>query len=125
MIKGMGIDIIEIDRIRRVLARRRGFIKRFFSEEEIEYYESRNLNAASIAGGFAAKEAVAKAMGTGFRDMCWTDIVILHDELGKPLVRMEGRAKDACFQLGIKEILITISHSRDYAVANALAMGGV
>jgi holo-[acyl-carrier-protein] synthase len=120
----MGIDIVEIDRVRRILVRRREFVERFFGPEEINYYEIRNMNVSSIAGGFAAKEAVAKALGTGFRSFRWSDIAILPNELGRPVVNLYGKAKEISRGLGIERILVSISHGRDYAVAHALALGG-
>jgi holo-[acyl-carrier protein] synthase len=124
MIIGIGIDIIEIDRVRRAMERHRGFVKRLFSAEEADYYEARGMNAPSIAGGFAAKEAVVKAIGTGFTVFGWRDVMIIRDCLGKPEVKLQGGAKHLCDGKGIKKILVSISHSRDYAVAQAVAMGG-
>jgi len=122
---GTGIDIIEIDRIKRVLYRHQGFVDRFFDPEEAAYYRRRNMNISSIAGGFAAKEAVVKAMGTGFTVFGWKDIVICRDDKGRPAVGLRGSARTLCSAAGIEEILVSISHSRDYAIAQAIALGGV
>ncbi len=125
MIVGTGVDIIEIDRVRRAVDRHRSFVDRFFDPREADYYRHRNMNISSIAGGFAAKEAVAKAMGTGLSFFNWKEIAVLRDLKGKPTVELRGRAKDICCSKWIDEILISISHSRDYAIAQAIAIGGV
>lgn len=124
MIKGIGIDIIEIERVKKTLGRRKGFVERFFAAEEAIYYQKQNKNAATIAGGFAAKEAIVKAMGTGFDDFSWKDIVVLRNSRGKPEVELRGRAKGLCECSGIEGILVSISHSKNYAVAQAIAIGG-
>lgn len=125
MIIGTGIDIIEIDRIKKALDRHPGFLERFFDKQEIIYFKSRNMNVSTIAGGFAAKEAVVKAIGTGFREFALKDVRILRDELGKPVVDFMGKAKTVVQKTGIEEILVSISHSRRYAAAQAIATGGV
>jgi holo-[acyl-carrier-protein] synthase len=125
MIAGTGIDIIEIARIKRAVQRREGFIDRFFSPQEAAYYRRRGMNISTIAGGFAAKEAVAKALGTGFKAFGWKEIEITRDPQGRPIVKLLGRAQDLCAEKGIDKILVSISHSRDYAVAQAVALGGV
>ena len=124
MVIGIGVDIIEIERVRRAVERHRGFVDRLFSAEEADYFKRRGLNISSIAGGFAAKEAVVKAMGTGFTVFGWKDIVIIKDCSGKPEVKLLGGAKHLCEYKGIEKILVSISHSRDYAVAQAVAVGG-
>ena len=124
MIRGIGIDIIEIERIRRAVERLSGFVDRFFAPEEAAYYRKRGMNASSIAGGFAAKEAVVKAMGAGFGSFGWRDVVVIRNSRGKPEVKVRGAAKDLCEGLGIGRIFVSISHSRDYAAAQAVAIGG-
>jgi holo-[acyl-carrier-protein] synthase len=124
MIRGIGIDIIEIERVKRAVEKRSGFVGRFFASEEVAYYRKRGMNVSSIAGGFAAKEAVVKAMGTGFGAFGWRDVAVLRDNRGKPEVRLGGRARELCDSLDIEEILVSISHSRDYAAAQAIAIGG-
>jgi holo-[acyl-carrier protein] synthase len=124
LILGLGVDIVETGRIRKALCRSEGFMKRVFTPSEIEYYRSRNMNVNSIAGGFAAKEAAAKAIGTGITGFGWTDIRITRDGLGSPSVKVCGRAEEACSRRGITSIMVSISHSRDYAVAMAIAVGG-
>ncbi|WP_035571318.1 holo-ACP synthase [Halonatronum saccharophilum] len=120
--KGIGIDIIEIERIREGMERHSRFKKRFFTEEEIDYCEKHKVPWSYYAGRFAAKEAVVKALGTGFRGFKWQDIEIVKDELGKPEVKLKNRAKDLALEMGIDKIMISISHSRDYAAAQAVAL---
>ncbi|WP_053955312.1 holo-ACP synthase [Inediibacterium massiliense] len=120
--KGIGIDIIEIDRISNAMNKNDKFLQRVFTKKEIKYFVSIDYRKNTIAGNFAAKEAVMKSLGTGLRNFKWIDIEIERDHLGKPFVKLYNGAKEIADQKGIKEIMITISHSRDYAVAQALAI---
>ncbi|QEK13572.1 holo-ACP synthase [Crassaminicella thermophila] len=122
MVKGIGIDIIEIKRIKNAINRNDKFLQRIFCKEEINYFSTINYRINTIAGTFAAKEAVIKALGTGLRNFKWTDIQIHRDHLGKPFVVLQNNAKKIAQENSIKEILITISHSKEYAVAQALAI---
>ncbi|AGB40296.1 holo-(acyl-carrier-protein) synthase [Halobacteroides halobius DSM 5150] len=120
--KGLGIDIIEIERIKKAIKKRANFKKRFFTEIEIEYCEEYKIPWSHYAGRFAAKEAVVKALGTGFREFKWQDIEIINDNLGKPEVNLYNQAQKIAHKKGIEEIMLSISHSRDYAVAQAIAL---
>lgn len=122
MIKGIGIDIIEIKRIERAIHKNENFLKRIFTVKEIEYFESIDYGVNSIAGSFAAKEAIMKVLGTGLREFKWTDIEIGRDHLGKPYSMLHNNAKRMADNCNIKEILISISHSKEYAVAQALGV---
>ena len=119
-ILGIGIDIIEIDRIEKVLSRTPRFLDRNFTEKEIEYFKENNFRAESIAGIFAAKEAISKAIGTGIRGFNLIDIEVLRNDLGKPVVNTYNNLKDICIKYNVKEIKVSISHSENYAVANSL-----
>ncbi|MBN4069293.1 MAG: ACP synthase [Alkaliphilus sp.] len=121
MIKGVGIDIIEVDRIKKAIERNDRFLSRIFTDREISLYISKGSKLTTIAGKFAAKEAVSKALGTGFRDIKWKDIEVLNDEMGKPYVKLHNNAKNIAYSQDISEILITISHTRYNAVAQAIA----
>ncbi len=123
MIKGIGIDIIEIKRIVEAVNRNNKFLERIFTEREIHYFKEVNHNRSTIAGNFAAKEAAVKSIGTGIRGFKWKDIEVQRDSLGKPRIQLYNQAKEIAGERGIGEILITISHSRDYAVAQSIAMG--
>ena len=110
-----GVDIIEISRIRDVLnAYQTRFLKRIFTDVEITYCRGR---APNLAGRFAAKEATMKALGTGVRGVSWKDIEISRKESGAPSVLLHGRAARRADILGLKDVSLSISHSRDYAVA--------
>ncbi|MEW9121236.1 MAG: holo-ACP synthase [Thermotaleaceae bacterium] len=122
MIKGIGIDIIEVERIKKAATKNKNFLEKIFTNKEIEYFQSNYFQATTIAGNFAAKEAVAKTLGTGFRGFRWIDIEVRHDALGKPEIVLYGQAEKVSQQMGIQQIWITISHSKDYAVAQAIAL---
>ena len=110
-----GVDIIEISRIRDVLnAYQTRFLKRIFTDVEITYCRGR---APNLAGRFAAKEATMKALGTGVRGVSWKDIEISRKDSGAPSVLLHGRAARRADILGLKDVSLSISHSRDYAVA--------
>lgn len=117
MIVGVGCDIIEIERIARAI-KSESFIRRVFTAEEAAYCQRRGQQAAaSFAGRFAAKEAVLKALGTGLREGSLQEIAVDNDGLGKPLVQLSGHFAMLSRQLGVKNIQISLSHSRDFAVA--------
>lgn len=117
MIVGIGCDIIEIERIARAI-KSESFIRRVFTAEEAAYCQRRGQQAAaSFAARFAAKEAVLKALGTGLREGSLQEISVDNDGLGKPLVQLSGHFAMLAKQLGVKNIQISLSHSRDFAVA--------
>ena len=117
MIVGVGCDIIEIERIARAI-KSESFIRRVFTAEEAAYCQRRGQQAAaSFAARFAAKEAVLKALGTGLREGSLQEIAVANDALGKPLVQLSGHFAALSRQLGVKNIQISLSHSRDFAVA--------
>lgn len=120
MIAGIGIDIIEIQRVKKAIERD-SFIERVYSEREREYCSARRKGAAeSYAGRFAAKEAVLKAFGTGLRDGKLNEIEILNDELGCPGVTLSGYFKKLAEERGITKIWVSISHSQGNAVAQCV-----
>ncbi len=125
MIKGIGIDIIEVSRVENAVNKSSRFLEKIFSSEEIKYIESRNHNSFTIAGLFSSKESVSKALGTGIRGFNWTDIEIYHDELGKPLVKLKENAKTIARQKGIENINLSISHIKDQAISISIAEGYV
>jgi holo-[acyl-carrier protein] synthase len=116
MIIGIGTDIIEIDRIGKALINK-GFLHKNFTEKEIEYFLRRKNMCEVVAGNFAAKEAVSKALGTGFRGFGLIDIEVLRDELGKPKVNLYGQAKSIADKGGETKIHISISHNKTQAIA--------
>jgi holo-[acyl-carrier-protein] synthase len=117
MIYGIGVDIAKIERFEKIInAEISPFMNRVFTEEERWYLSSKK--AQSIAGIFAAKEAVAKALGTGFTDISPGDIEILHDKYGKPFVTLHNSAKEIFQNLILH---ISISHTDTDAIAYAVA----
>lgn len=124
MIVGIGTDIIEIQRVERVIGKTPRFYETVFTNDEKSYYISKGKKIQHLAGAFASKEAVSKALGTGFREFSASDIEVIHDELGKPQVQLYGEAKKLSDELGVTNIHITISHCQTYAVAYAVIEGG-
>ncbi|MGL4655357.1 MAG: holo-ACP synthase [Sarcina sp.] len=125
MIIGIGTDIIEIQRVEKVLKRTEKFLARNFSEEEIEYFTIKNLKIETIAGAFSAKEAVSKALGTGFRGFSLSDIEVLRTELGKPFVKVSNNVEKIILEKGIinYKFHLSISHSKENAIAYVILEG--
>ena len=123
MIIGVGTDILEIERIEKVISRSEGFFTKVYTKKEQEAYLRKHKKVETLAGLFCAKEAVSKALGTGFREFSLCDIEILSNELGKPEVFLYGGAEEVSKRLGIKRIHVSISHSRSQAIAFAVAEG--
>lgn len=121
MIFGIGTDIMEIDRVKRALQRNPKILYRLFTEYEITYFQSRNMNIQHIAGGFSAKEAVVKALGTGIRGFSWKDVEILRGSSGKPMVKLYNKAKEIAAKNKICTISVSISHSENYSMAVSIA----
>jgi holo-[acyl-carrier protein] synthase len=119
---GIGIDIIEINRIEEAILKNERFLERLFTEKEQAYFASKNNRHETIAGFFACKEAVAKVLGTGISGFKWKDIEISHTEVGQPVVELKNAAKDIAEEKGITNILVSISHCKTYAVANAFGV---
>ena len=118
MIIGIGTDIVEIRRIKKIMNdKSNSFLKKIFTDKEIKLLEERNLRPEYIAGRFAAKEAIAKALGTGFREFSFRDITVLNDELGKPIVKLDGNAKKIADKNGKTILHLSISHGDDAAIA--------
>jgi holo-[acyl-carrier protein] synthase len=122
MIKGIGLDIVEIARIEKA-GRNKLFYTRNFTQGEIAMIERRNMSAETAAGNFAAKEAVLKALGCGIFDMPLTDIEVLRSPSGRPFVSLFGKAAEKARGLGITNVHISISHTAALATAEAIAEG--
>ena len=118
----IGVDIVEIDRIKEALTKNERFLNKLFTKNEIEYYKSKNFKVETIAGNFAAKEAISKAIGTGIRKFKFSDMEILRNDLGKPVVKTYNNLKQICIDFNVLDIKVSISHSNKYAVANAIAI---
>ena len=124
MIYGNGIDIIDINRIRKVIDKYGNrFKKRCFSNSEIERSEKRLNSVESYAKRYAAKEACAKALGTGLaRGVFWKDIEVKNNKYGKPFIKLHGKAKEIFFKkmnkTSNKQIEVSLSDEKKYAIAN-------
>lgn len=116
MIIGIGTDAVEIDRMIKSIENT-GFLTRFFTDNENQYFMKKKNSPQTIAGTFAAKEAVSKALGTGFRQMSLKDIEILHDNLGKPYAVLHNKVKEFTEDATLH---ISISHTENIAVAFAV-----
>ena len=122
---GIGTDIIECLRIAQMIERHGElFITRVYTQTEIQYCQCRKQATQHFAGRWAAKEAILKALGTGWRrGISWRDIEIRNESGGRPVVALRGGARDIVESLGITQMLISISHCRSHATAYALAVG--
>lgn len=118
----IGIDIIEIKRIKDAIESNPRFLNKMFTDSEIKYFELKDFNPESIAGNFAAKEAISKSIGTGIRNFNFKDIEVLRDELGKPIVKTYNNLQQICIDYSVLEIKVSISHCKEYAVANAITI---
>jgi holo-[acyl-carrier protein] synthase len=125
MIFGSGIDIVNIERIERLMARWGDhFLGRVYTEREISWCQRKSHPMECFAIRFAAKEAFLKAIGSGLRNgIQWTDIEVENDSMGKPLLSLHRRAKEVLQAHRIERILLTLSHDRPYAVAHVLLEG--
>ena len=120
-ILGLGVDLAEIDRVARVLAKYPRFAERCFTEHEREYAFRFARPERRLAARFAGKEAVMKSLGTGWRRIGWQEIEITGG--GKPTVRMSGKASMRAEMLGVTEVLVTITHTDNSALVMAVAVG--
>ncbi len=121
---GIGTDIVECARIGTMVEKHGElFLERVFTPREIQYCQGKKHATEHLAGRWAAKEAILKCLGTGWRKgICWTDMEIRNDPAGAPKVFLCGAAKDQAESMKISDLLITISHCREYATAYALAL---
>lgn len=118
----IGVDIVEIERIKRYLNKNENFLKKLFTEKEIELFREKGYAPQTIAGNFAAKEAISKSLGLGIRGYNFKDIEILRNKLGKPIVKTHNNLEKISKNYNILEIKVSISHGKDYAVANAITI---
>ena len=119
MLTGVGCDLIEMERIKKA-CEKEAFLMRVYTEEERRQAGGR---ISVLAGTFAVKEAVAKVLGTGFRTFMPDDVEVLRNELGKPYVVLHGNAKITAEEKGIRHIEVSISDTKDFAMAFAVGEG--
>lgn len=124
MTVGLGVDIVEIERMKAVLARTPAFARKAFTPEERAYCDAKPNPAAHYAARFAAKEAVCKALGTGIlaHGVRMTDVEVVRDGRGKPAVALHGKAAAAAREQGVVEVPLSLSYTHSVAVANAVAI---
>jgi holo-[acyl-carrier protein] synthase len=124
-IVGIGTDIIECLRVGRMIEQHGElFLNRVYTDREIRHCQSRKRAVEHFAARWAAKEAVLKALATGWkRGMCWKDIEIISEAPGKAEVLLTGALGDLAQRLGVTEVLVSLAHCRAYATAHATALG--
>lgn len=122
MVIGTGVDIIEVKRIKDAVEKwGEGFLHKVFTATEIEYAHSKRFVYQHLAARFATKEAVLKAFGGGWtRTLPWKDVEIINNKNGKPEIKLYREAKKLYNKRKIKEIVVSMSHTKDHAVANAI-----
>jgi holo-[acyl-carrier protein] synthase len=118
---GIGVDLVEVDRIRRTLARTPSLVERLFTDAERAYCERRRDPTERFAARFAAKEAVMKALGVGLGAVGWHEVEVVRAESGRPSLALSGRAADLAAELGVVRWHLTMSHTTRVAEAIAVA----
>ncbi len=122
MILGIGVDLVEIERIKKAIEKNPRFLERVFTQKEIEYAtHGDQIKFRSLAGMWAAKEAFAKATGKGFRDFALKDVEVFHDELGAPTIVLHNNALADAVGASVH---LSISHSDSMATAYCIIEGG-
>jgi holo-[acyl-carrier protein] synthase len=117
--RAIGVDIVEIDRLAQSVARFGDrFLRRVYTEQELAYCNGR---VTSLAARWAAKEAVAKALGTGIGEVGWQEIEVVSEDNCRPTLHLHGAAAALAAQLGITGFAISLSHAKDFAVAFVVA----
>jgi len=119
-----GIDLVDFPRIEDMVKRHgERFLDRVFTASEQQYANSNKNGIEKLAGRFAAKEAVLKLVGTGWRGkIAWTDIEVVNTETGQPEVKLSGEVKKIADKLGITQISVSITHTANFAIASAVAL---
>ncbi len=122
LIVGCGIDLVKIERIEKIIKKwGDNFTSRVFTLLEREYCEKKKGNKyQSYAGRFAAKEALLKSLGLGLRGVNWKEIEIENNELGQSIIKTSGKLKKIASEKGVSKYFITISHTKDYAIAQVI-----
>ncbi|HZJ99887.1 MAG TPA: holo-ACP synthase [Tissierellaceae bacterium] len=116
-----GVDIVQISRIEKILKEKKdSFLTRIFTEKEIAYIKKKGNNPRTVAGLYASKEAISKALGTGIGQVSWQDLEIIHDDKGKPLVNLSAKLDPMQDELKLDTLSLSISHDGDYAIAFVL-----
>jgi holo-[acyl-carrier protein] synthase len=119
-----GIDLVDFGRIEEMVERHdERFLERVFTLNEQKYADMNKNRIEKLAGRFAAKEAVLKLLGTGWRGkIAWTDIEVINNDLGEPIVNITGEVEKIARQKGINHISVSITHTSNFAIASAVAL---
>ncbi|MDY0218317.1 MAG: holo-ACP synthase [Candidatus Cloacimonas acidaminovorans] len=124
MIIGIGCDIIEVERIQNAIEKNSRFCEKLYTASEIEYCSGKANSYQSFAVRFAAKEAVMKALGTGWNgEVNWIDIEVVTSEKGSPTINLTGGAKDLADKLKVNNIYLSLAHEKGYALAFVILEG--
>ena len=119
-----GIDLVDCPRIEEMIKRHgERFVNRVFTANEQAYAEANKNSIEKLAGRFAAKEAILKLIGTGWRGkIAWTDIEVINNSTGQPEITLRGEVEKLADKLGIKHISVSITHTSNFAIASAVAL---
>ena len=122
-----GIDLVDFGRIEKMLEKHsERFLERIFTSTEQADADKQKNRIEKLAGRFAAKEAVMKLIGTGWRDgIAWTDIEVVNNALGQPIVTITGKVKELADEKGVEQITLSITHTSNFAIASAVALAQV
>ena len=124
MVVGLGVDIVEVDRIRKALENQPKMVQKVFTAQEAEYCTTRKNQYQHFAGRFAAKEAALKALGTGWAEgIRWRDVEVSSEPSGQPYLHFHGKAEEVFESLSAGNAFLTITHARTYAVAVVILEG--
>lgn len=126
-IAGIGIDLVRIERLRKTVEKwGDSFLNRVFTKNEQDYSYSHILPYPYLAGRFSAKEAFLKAIGTGWgKGIRWTDIEVTRNKDGSPEIKVYGVLKKILSGKQVKDVLVSISHERDYAIAQVILVSNL
>ena len=120
-IVGIGVDVVEVDRVRRLLDRHPRFRHRVFTDDEVAYCEGKASAAECYAARWAAREACIKALG-GIRGVRWRDIAVRRASSGAPSIALDGRARARAEEVGVTQVLLSMGHERSVATAFCIAV---
>lgn len=123
LVRGVGIDAVDVGRLRRVLDRRPRLAERVFTDAERAYASAASDPGPRLAARFAAKEAVAKALGTGIGTVSWRQVEVVRDERGAPALQLSGAAADLAARRGVARWHLSLTHTDAVAVASVVAEG--
>jgi holo-[acyl-carrier protein] synthase len=123
IVRGIGVDVVDVERFRRVLERRPALARRVFTDAERSYAESGRNPGPRLAARFAAKEAVLKALGVGIGAAAFRDVEVVRADGGAPHLVLDGRAADLAARRGVRRWHLSLSHTDTVAVASVVAEG--